>query len=150
MTGYSSHCNDSVFRAVFDIRLFVILSHSKIFTKYSKKLSYQIDHLDLPNLLQKNSLNPATSFKKRLRHRCFLMSFAKFLRVNFVTEPLWWLLLSFNEKRNITKNKVWSIQPSNTSIYFFLSFQFIFYVKFSLPSYLCFNINILALLIHDL
>ena len=38
-------------------------------------------------------LRPATLLKKRLWHRCFLVNFAKFLRIPFVTEHLWWLLL---------------------------------------------------------
>ena len=32
--------------------------------------------------------------KKRLWHRCFPVNFAKFLRTPFLTEHLWWLLLS--------------------------------------------------------
>ena len=31
--------------------------------------------------------------KKRLRHRCFPVNFARFLRTPFLTEHLWWLLL---------------------------------------------------------
>ena len=38
-------------------------------------------------------LRPATLFKKRLWHRCFPVSFAKFLRTPFLTEHLRWLLL---------------------------------------------------------
>ena len=37
---------------------------------------------------------PATLLKKRLSHRCFPVNYAKFLRTPFVTEHLWWLLLS--------------------------------------------------------
>ena len=32
-------------------------------------------------------------FKKRLWHRCFPVNFVKFLRILFLTEHLWWLLL---------------------------------------------------------
>ena len=39
-------------------------------------------------------LRPATLIKKRLWHRCFPMSFAKFLRTSFFTEHFWWLLLN--------------------------------------------------------
>ena len=39
-------------------------------------------------------LRPATLSKKRIWHRCFSVNFAKFLRTLFVTEHLWWLLLS--------------------------------------------------------
>ena len=36
---------------------------------------------------------PATLLKKRLWHRCFPVSFAKFLRTHFFKEQLLWLLL---------------------------------------------------------
>ena len=39
------------------------------------------------------SLRPVTLLKKRLRHRCFPLHFAKFLRTSFLTEHLWWFLL---------------------------------------------------------
>ena len=38
-------------------------------------------------------LRPATLLKKRLWHRRFPVTFAKFLRTPFLTEHLWWLLL---------------------------------------------------------
>ena len=38
-------------------------------------------------------LRPATLLKKRIWHRCFPMNFSKFLRIPFLTEHLWWLLL---------------------------------------------------------
>ena len=40
-------------------------------------------------------LRPATLLKKRLRHRCFPLNFAKLLRTPFLTEYLCWLLLYF-------------------------------------------------------
>ena len=40
-------------------------------------------------------LSPAALLKKRLWHRCFPVSFVKFLRTPFLTEHLWWLLLFF-------------------------------------------------------
>ena len=39
------------------------------------------------------SLRPATLLKKRLWHTCFPVNFAKFLRIPFLTEHLWWLPL---------------------------------------------------------
>ena len=39
-------------------------------------------------------LRPATLLKKRLWHRCFSVDFVKFLRPHFLTEYLWWLLLT--------------------------------------------------------
>ena len=41
--------------------------------------------------------------KKRLRHRCFPVNFAKFPRTPFIIEHLWWLLPLF-DKINDTKN----------------------------------------------
>ena len=35
--------------------------------------------------------------KKRLWYRCFPVNFAKFLRIPFLIEHLWWLLLFFAE-----------------------------------------------------
>ena len=46
--------------------------------------------LEIPQHL---GLRPATLLKKRPWHRCFPVNFAKFLRIPFVTEHLWWLLL---------------------------------------------------------
>ena len=37
---------------------------------------------------------PATLLKKRLWDRCFPVNFARFLRTPFLTEHLWWLLLT--------------------------------------------------------
>ena len=39
------------------------------------------------------SLRPATLLKKRIRHRCFPVDCATFLRTPFFIEHLWWLLL---------------------------------------------------------
>ena len=36
---------------------------------------------------------PATLLKLRLWHRCFSVTFARFLRTSFFKEHLWWLLL---------------------------------------------------------
>ena len=50
-------------------------------------------------------LRPATSSKKRLWHRCFLVGFVKFLRTPFFMEHLWWLLLrlfSFKMKKYVS------------------------------------------------
>ena len=39
-------------------------------------------------------LRPATLLKKRIWHRCLLVTFGEFLRIPFYIEHLWWLLLS--------------------------------------------------------
>ena len=43
-------------------------------------------------------LRPVTLFKKRLWHRCFPLTFAKFLRTPFFMEHFWWLLLKIHIK----------------------------------------------------
>ena len=45
------------------------------------------------SLFFNKAAGPATLLKKRLWHRCFPVNFAKFLRIPFLTEHLWWLLL---------------------------------------------------------
>ena len=40
-----------------------------------------------------SGLRPSTLLKKRLWHKCFPVTFAKFLRTPFLNEHLWWLLL---------------------------------------------------------
>ena len=47
------------------------------------------------SLFFNKDLRPATLWKKRLRHRCSPVNFAKFLRTRFFTEHLQWLLLKF-------------------------------------------------------
>ena len=49
--------------------------------------------LKVAGLLKKT----ATLLKKRLRHKCFPVSFAKFLRAFFLTEQLRWLLLNLQQ-----------------------------------------------------
>ena len=39
------------------------------------------------------ALRPAILLKKKLRHRCFPVSFEKFIRDSFFIEHVWWLLL---------------------------------------------------------
>ena len=41
------------------------------------------------------SFRPATLLKKRLWHKCFPINFEKSLRMPFLRERLWWLLLHF-------------------------------------------------------
>ena len=53
-------------------------------------------------------LRPATLFKKKLWHRCFLVNFVKFLRTPISIEHFCWLLL--NKVRSFTWNTIekWS------------------------------------------
>ena len=65
----------------------------KNFAKFTRK--------HLPQTLFFNKvagLRPATLLKKRLWHRCFPVNFAKFLSGPFLTEHLWWLLLTSEKK----------------------------------------------------
>ena len=58
-------------------------------------------------------LNPATSLKKRLRHRCFPANFAKFLRKPFFIEHLRWLLAIFRYKERTFPRSVLSSDLRN-------------------------------------
>ena len=46
------------------------------------------------SLFNKVAAPTATLLKKRLWHRCFPGNLDKFLKIPFLTEHLWWLLLS--------------------------------------------------------
>ena len=50
-------------------------------------------------------LRPATLLKKRLWHRCFAVSFGKFLRRYFFMEHLWWLPLDIVRYNRTKKPK---------------------------------------------
>ena len=50
--------------------------------------------LDKTGLIPERSSHLQLYQKKRLRHRCFPVNFAKFLRIPFSIEYLWWLLLN--------------------------------------------------------
>ena len=59
----------------------------KIFRKFTGKHLY---HSFFFNKVA--GLRPATLLRKRLWHRCFPVSFKKFLRIPFLIDYLWWLL----------------------------------------------------------
>ena len=49
----------------------------------------------LESLINKTATMKACNFiKKRLQHRCFTVNIAKFLRISFFIEHLWWLVLA--------------------------------------------------------
>ena len=54
--------------------------------------------------------------KKSLCHRCFLVSFGKFLRTSFLTEHLWWLLLQNSQENTsaivLFEKKVAGLRPA--------------------------------------
>ena len=56
--------------------------------------------LEISQNSQENSLRPATLFKKRLGHRCFLMNFAKFLKTPFLQNIPGRLLLCIGKLRD--------------------------------------------------
>ena len=59
---------------------------------------------------------PATLIKKRLRHRCFRVTFAKFLRTPFLTEHLRWLLLHIEKqlhKEPKSNSKIYGLTNCN-------------------------------------
>ena len=69
-------------------------------------------------------LRLATLLKKRLRHRCFPVSFAKFLRTPFFTEHLQWLLLKITSHPTkeilYVNTNCMGNQPWNKNKYFLL------------------------------
>ena len=105
-------------------------------------------------------LRPETLLKKRLWHRCFPVNFAKFLKTSFLTEHLWWLLLSVSDfdyqiqwRNNLTMAFVITFVQINTCIllcfYLFLlvwssfnhvdSTYYLFYCERLLPKFLFFK-----------
>ena len=51
-------------------------------------------------------LKPRKSIKRRLKHRCFPVNIAKFLRTAFSVEQLWWLLLELRLNYKIYENSM--------------------------------------------
>ena len=90
-TLYSAHSSSSSL-------LLLRSSHPEVFYKkgvlrYFAKITWK--HLCQSLFLNKvTGLRPATLLKKKFWHKCFPVNFAKFLRTPFVTEQLWWLLLT--------------------------------------------------------
>ena len=58
-----------------------------------KKAFLEISQNSQENTCTRASFS-ATLLKKRLRHMCFPVNFAKVLRTHFLKKHLWWLLLS--------------------------------------------------------
>ena len=91
-------------------------------------------------------LRAETLFKKRLWHRCFPVNFAKFLWTPFVTEHLWWLLLTtvnisdvcfwFKSFKEFKSDISFSLKPLSSVLFsffmFFLSFSVLFHYFLSL------------------
>ena len=67
--------------------------------------------------LQTLGVRPATLLKKRLWHRCFPGSFAKVLKITFLTEHLWWLHLNL-------RYIYWYIDSFCYSLFTFLLFDY--------------------------
>ena len=85
------------FFAVFCFRsicwqMFFKISVLKNFTNFTRK------HLCWSLILIKLQAWFAVTSLKRLKHRCFLVKFAKFLRTHFFIEHLQWLLLRFSDR----------------------------------------------------
>ena len=64
-------------------------------------------------ILFRAGLRPATLLKKILRHRCFPVNFAKFLRTSFFTEQFRWMLLPFAFFINYL---LWSCSASRNAV----------------------------------
>ena len=71
----------------------------------ARRCSVKRVFLEIPQILQENTyartsyLIKLQALKKRPFHRCFLVNFAKFLRMPFLTEHLQWLLLSIENSQ---------------------------------------------------
>ena len=70
------------------------------FTKFTGKHLYQSLFFN-----KATGLRSSTLLKKRLWDRCFPVNFVKFLRIPFLTEYLWRLLLDFKNHRCKTPSK---------------------------------------------
>ena len=57
--------------------------------------------LEISHNSQKNACARVSFLKTRLWHRCFPVSFAKFLKISFLTEYLRWLLLAFQSESTL-------------------------------------------------
>ena len=66
-------------------------------------------------------LRSATLFKKRLWHRCFPLNLAKFLRIPFPTEHLWWLFLTHKMRKQVSslivEVSLYMVHHSNAHIF---------------------------------
>ena len=102
-------CQNMIFFRSNRPEVFCIKSVLRNFSKLAGNPCGRVSFLGLsPATLLKKRPLPATLFKKRFWHRCFPVSFAKFLRTPFLTEHLWWLLLNLamlQEKIFLIKNK---------------------------------------------
>ena len=75
-------------------------------------------------------LRPATLLKKSLRHRCFPVNFAKFLRTPFFTEHLRWLLLHVNLN-------IYIYMSFLERLLAFVFFRLLFIMKLRLSNFSC-------------
>ena len=66
-------------------------------TLLKKRLRHRCFLVNFAKFLCKKRLRPATLLKKRLRHRCFLVNFAKFLRTFFLQNTTGCLLLNIHQ-----------------------------------------------------
>ena len=71
------------------IYIYTYLTEVVVRTCSIKKVFLEISQNSQDNILARVSL-----FKKRPWHRCFPVSFVKFLRISFFTEHLRWLVLT--------------------------------------------------------
>ena len=85
--------------------------------------------------------------KKRLRHRCFPVNIAKFLRTAFFIEHLWWLFLNFLQNLlKITVKKIitqWRFSQKFLRNHFLVSAAtFLKITHFDVFHSFCFSLNI--------
>ena len=91
--SFSCFCSEVIFVKLHPtvLRILTGIEHSqKVVTR---RCSVKKAFLETLQNSQKSTW-PATLLKKRIWHRCFLINLAKFLRTPFLTEQIWWLLLT--------------------------------------------------------
>ena len=67
----------------------------------AKSCSVKKAYLEILQNSQKNACARVSFLKKRFWHRCFPVNFAKIFRTSFLTEHLWWLLLTFQSESTL-------------------------------------------------
>ena len=91
---------------------------------------------------EKSCLRPANLLKKRLWHKCFPVSFAKFLKTSFFTKYLQWLPLVFAPVDNIhsVASRQHTIHPSTAFIDSVIMFNFFLWWRMVERKTLCSHI----------
>ena len=108
-TNYNNFASFTIIFAIF-IRIPVLLKISILKNLYFLKQPPRVFHR------KRCCLKPAILLKKTLRHRCFPVNFAKFLRPSFLQNTSGWLLLDISFVSKIT-NQLHLLQTINLTLF---------------------------------